>query len=296
LLFNRWDAIRDFIRSECAVQDLFNYNLIGTLFADIRERVLNDILDKHTTLFKWNYSLGYILRHKLTGELRYYHPCQNIGRKLQVPILIKNRDDLKEFLDSLSDLSFPNQTKYENSEWALVCVTNIVFFIDKLRDHPIGCGKVIPDYVKNNRGLYALVRNRQTGVAYDDNLCLFWCLSLHQDKDVGNCERSTHRNFEKYCQAFSVNPSSFPGVALFELCAVEDLFQVNFMVYELSHETGSVVARLIQRSREIYAKTVNLNLYNRHFSYIFDFSKYAHSYACLRCSKMWNDKWAYHRT
>ena len=52
LLINRWDAIRDFIRSECAVQDLFNYNLIGTLFADIRERVLNDILDRETTLFK----------------------------------------------------------------------------------------------------------------------------------------------------------------------------------------------------------------------------------------------------
>jgi len=173
LLINRWDAIRDFIRSECAVQDLlFNYNLIGTLFADIRERVLNDIVDRETTLFKLNYSLGYILRHKLTGgELRYYHPCQNIGRKLQVPILIKNRDDLKEFLDSLSDLSFRNQTKYENSEWALVCVTNIVFFINKLRDHPIGCGKVIPDYVKNNKGLYALVTNKKTGVAYEDNLC-----------------------------------------------------------------------------------------------------------------------------
>jgi len=104
-------------------------------------------------------------------------------------------------------------------------------------------------------------------------------LSLHQDKDVGNCERSTHHNFEKYCQAFSVNPTSFPGVTLFELCAVEDLFEVNIMVYELSNETGSVVARLIQRSREIYAETVNLNLYNEQFSYIFDFSKYAHSYA-----------------
>ena len=124
----------DFIRSEWAVQDLFNYNLIGTLFADICERVLNDILDRETTLFKLNYSLGYILRHKLTGELRYCHPCQNIGRNLQVPILIKNMDDLKEFLDSLSDLSFRNQTKYENSEWALVCVTNIVFFVNKLRD------------------------------------------------------------------------------------------------------------------------------------------------------------------
>jgi len=211
LLVNRWDAIRDFIRSECAVQDLFNYNLIGTLFADIRERVLNDILDKETTLFKLNYSLGYVLCHKLTGELRFFHPCQNIGRKLQDPILIKNRDDLKEFFISLSDLSFRNQTKYENSEWALVCVTNIVSFINKLRDHPIGCGKVIPDYVKTNRGHYALVTNEQAGVAYEDNLCLFRCFSLHQDKDVGNCERSTHRNFEKYCQAFSVNPSYFPG-------------------------------------------------------------------------------------
>ena len=276
LLVNRWDTIRDFIRSECAVQDLFNYNLIRTLFANIREHVLNDILDKETTLFKLNYSLGSIVRHKLTGELRFFHPCQNIGRKLQVPILIK------EFLDSLSNLSFRNQTKYENSEWGLVCVTNIVFFINKLRDYAIGCGKVIPDYVKNNRGIYALVTNKQTSVAYEDNLCLFRCLSLHQDKNVGNCERSTHCNFEKYCQAYSVYPSSFPGIILFDLCAVEDLFEVNLMVYKLRNETGSVVARLIQRSHEIYTKTVYSNLYNGHFSYIFDFSKYTHPYACLR--------------
>ena len=113
-------------------------------------------------------------------------PLSKYREKTAIPILIKNRDDLKEFLDSLSDLSFRNQTKYENSEWALVRVTNIVFFINKLQGHPIGCGKVMPDYVKNNRGLYALVRNRQTGVAYEDNLCVFRCLSLHQDKDVGN--------------------------------------------------------------------------------------------------------------
>ena len=202
MLVNRWDAIRDFIRSECAVQDLFNYNFIGTSFADIREHVLNDILGKETTLLKLNYSLGYILHHRLTGELRFFHPCQNIGRKLQVPIVIKNRDDLKEFLDSLSDLSFRNQTKYENSEWAFVCLTNIVFFINKLRDHLIGCGKVIPDYVKNNRGLYALVTNKQTGVAYEDKLCLFRCLSLHQDKDVGNCERSTHATLKSTVRRF----------------------------------------------------------------------------------------------
>jgi len=176
------------------------------------------------------------------------------------------------------------------------CVCNKhCLFINKLRDHPIRSGKVIPYYVKNNKGLFALVTNKKTGVAYEDNLCLFRCVSLHQDKDVGNCELSTQRKFENYCQAFSVNPSSFPGVTLFELCAVEHLFEVNFMVYELSNETGTVVARLIQRSREIYTKTLNLNLYNRHFSYIFDFAKYAHSYVCLPCSKMWNAKWAYHR-
>jgi len=162
-------------------------------------------------------------------------------------------------------------------------------------DHPIGCGKVIPDFVKNNKGLYTLVTNKKTGAAYENDLCLFRCLLLHQDKHVSNCEHNTHRNFEKYCQAFSVNPRSFPGVTLFDLCAVEDLFEVNLMVYELSNETGSAVARLIQRSRELYAKTVNLNLCSGRFSCVFDFSKYVHSYACPRCSKMWNESWSYRR-
>ena len=90
----------------------------------------------------------------------------------------------------------------------------------------MGSGKVIPDYVKSNKGLYALVTNKKTGVAYEDNLCLFRCLSLHQDKDVGNCECSTLRNFEKYCQAFSVNQVLFRALHYFNCALLKICFRL----------------------------------------------------------------------
>ena len=59
------------------------------------------------------------------------------------------------------------------------------------------------------------------------------------------------------------------------------------MVYELADHESETVCRLIQNSRKIYSKTMKLNLFENHFSYIFNFEKYSSVYHCQKCDVLW---------
>jgi hypothetical protein len=59
--------------------------------------MVHQIFREQTTAFKINVSLGFILRHMETGELRYYHSSQNNSRFFYVPHLIRTEEDLEKF-------------------------------------------------------------------------------------------------------------------------------------------------------------------------------------------------------
>ena len=110
--------------------------------------------------------------------------------------------------------------------------------------------------------------------------------------------------------------SEFKGVPFSKLNDLEQLFKVNVVVYELaevkiegecnseneseieddsseiqsnSSESSSVevAARVVRRSLDRYPSTMYLNLYENHFSYITDIERYAKSYMCQKCQKLW---------
>ena len=85
-----------------------------------------------------------------------------------------------------------------NSKWVLEQVTNVTFFITKLRGHPIGRGTDLPDYLSKNNGLLPLDRNHNTGKPYNDNLCFFRALALHNGCHPKNLERDAKHYYEQY--------------------------------------------------------------------------------------------------
>ena len=68
---------------------------------------------------------------------------------------------------------------------------NVTWFVSQIRDHPIGRGKYLPGYIVENRGITPLDRDIRTGKPYDDNLCFFRCLALHNGCHTKNLERDT---------------------------------------------------------------------------------------------------------
>ena len=177
-------------------------------------------------------------------------------------------------------------------------VTNVTWFVWKLRDYPIGRGKNLPHYLVENRGIIPLENDKNTGKPYQDNLCFFRCLALHNGCHTKNLERDTKHYYQQYQEAGLVK-KKFHGVKLSELDELEKLYEVNIHVYNFAptqthgeeqeeEETRpDIAAALVRRSHRHYESTLYLNLYEKHFSDIKDLARYSKSFCCSRCGKYW---------
>ena len=186
-------------------------------------------------------------------------------------------------MHTLAEQSFFDKINCPDSKWKVVDITNITFYVNHIKDAPLGAPISLPDYIKNNRGL----RN----VSASDHLCFFRCLAVHQGANPHWSEQPAKNLFRAYCTRFDVAPEHFSGVQLFDFINLEDFFELNLIVYELDGK----VAKLVQRSREFYKETMRLNIYENHLSVIVDFEHYCGVYQCIHCDKLWNDISHYHR-
>ena len=138
---------------------------------------------------------------------------------------------VREALKNLDVMEWVRQRR-PNSKWVVDTVTNVTFFITKIRGHPIGRGTDLPKYLSNNNGLLPLDRDHKTGKVYSDNLCFFRALALHNGCHPKNLERDAKHYYERYREAL-FDKKKFSGVKLKELPDIEHLFDVNIFVYAL---------------------------------------------------------------
>jgi hypothetical protein len=85
-----------------------------------------------------------------------------------------------------------------------------------------------------------------------------------------------------------MTPADFKGLTLDDLMVLEQVFSLNVYVHVLQEtEAGDIATRLVRRSPYKYDVTMNLNLYEQHFSYASNMEKYSHSYLCSKCDQLW---------
>ena len=300
-------AIRDFVHENWGsirthvvhgpIQTRYNHRFTTPDMRVLKEP-LGELFDEQTTAFKVNLSFGFILKQKVTGRLRYYHSSNNCcGRYMEEPALITNRADFESFQERIQEPDLLNWavSQIPNSDWVCEHVTNATFFLNRIVQHPIGCvGVVLPDYVKRNKAIVGLEKDHHCNATYNDNLCLFRCLALHQGCDVRRLEATVSTLYAKYSHK---DVHDFTGVTLDDLSKIEAAFDVNVVVYKLVEITdGKTTVELVRRSPCQYIETMYLNLYEAHFSYIKDIRMYSHSYKCSKCEQaLWKTPQALHR-
>ena len=162
--------------------------------------------------------------------------------------LISNCQELIQFVNALAEETFFDKTNRPNTKWRVVDITNISFYINHVKDAPLGAPIDLFHYIKHNHGL----RN----VSSSNSLCFFRCLAVHQGANPYRCEKAAKNLFRAYCDRFDVAPERFAGVQLFDFPHLEDFFELNLIAYELDGK----VAKLVQRSREFYQETMRLNV------------------------------------
>ena len=293
---DNWGSIRTYV-AQGPVQTRYNHRLTTMDTRELQEP-LRQLFEEQTTDFKVNLSFGFILKQKVTGRLRYYHSSNNCcGRLLEEPSLITNRGDFDRFLARIqeSDILQWAIAQRPNSDWVCEHVTNATFFLNRIVQHPIGCvGVTLPDYLKHNKAIVGLEKDHHRNATYNDNLCLFRCLALHQGCAVRHLEATVSTLYAKYSHK---DVHDFAGVTIDDLSKIEATFGVNVVVYKLV-PTGNekTKAEIVRRSLCSYAQTMYLNLYEAHFSYIKDIRMYSHSYKCSKCEQaLWKTPYDLHR-
>ena len=280
-----WTSIRTHVVNG-PVQTRYNRRLTSLDTRDLHEP-LRQLFDQQTTAFKINCSYGFLLKNKTTNRFRYYHSSNNCcGRYLEETSLVTNSQTFNAFLERIKETDVLQWAiaQRPNSDWVVELVTNVTFFLNRIIHHPIGCvGVNLPDYVKHNKAIVGLEKDHHRNATYNDNLCLFRCLALHQGCDVRHLEATVVTLYAKYTDTLV---HDFAGVKIDDLSKIEATFGVNVVVYKLDEITdGTTVGELVRRSLCQFTDTMTLNLYETHFSYIRDINMYCHSYRCSRCDE-----------
>ena len=53
----------------------------------------------------------------------------------------------------MAEESFYNGLTHPDTKWKVVQISNITFYVNNLKDAPLGAGAPLPDYITNNHGL-----------------------------------------------------------------------------------------------------------------------------------------------
>ena len=142
------------------LKDWYNFRLSTINPASLRKQ-LNRIFADQPTVFKVNLAFGFIRRNTETGALQYHHPSANNNLVLEQPFLISSPDDLERLYQQIAEIDYLEWVRQQrpNSKWVVDLVTNVTWFVWKIRDHPIGRGKYLPGYIVDNLGITPLDRN-----------------------------------------------------------------------------------------------------------------------------------------
>lgn len=319
ILESNRNRIRSYVRKSNRWQDLYNFTVRSASATELTT-FIERIFESQAHRFKINVSLGFILKNHVTGELVYYYASTN-NRLLDHPVTVGSRADIPKVFRSIEQydlLEYCIQQR-PNSKYGVLMITNALFYVNKIKQFPIGChGVHLPEYLRRKRTLINFVKDRH-GRNFDDNMCLFRCLAYHLEGGTHQgLERKARDMCKRFCDHVRLSVQRFPGVRLSQLKAVEDLFQLNIEVFTLKPYQRrddmmlegddnnddpadgecpmeipdarvpwtDLRSKKVLSSRMRYDKTMYLNLFDRHFSLITNLNAYSSCWSCRKCDKL----------
>ena len=257
---------------------------------------LADIHSLENNSYKVNISLGLILKHRETSELRYYIPYNNNTLFLR-PRTISNDDDLARFMEEVEELNLIENSVRDASpdtKWFLAYIANIHITIYRTNFY-LGAG-LVPDYLKILSSLTSLDRDPTTRLEYNDNLCLFRAIFFSRTKEENNLHgiHELYSLWRRITQKTTLpeDPEEFEGITLEDLPSVEKALKINLYVVNRDRDGNKIV---IYRSMRHHDETINLNQHGNHLSFINNLKIFGRKFLCETCGRHWKTAYLLHR-
>ena len=244
--------------------------------------IIQEIFNRQKRCFKINFSYNFLLQENNSGVYRFFHADRDSGRVLRMPIRISNQTDVNEFVkkvESYNPWIFAG-TKGDTTVWKVRAILSTTYYVTPLLEFPIGylSYEDIPQFLRAKHSLEPLVKNKKTGLPYNDDLCFFRCVAIHfhPNKDtVLEKEVKVHRLAIK------------GDIDLAKLPDCEECFKLNINVFNVDSATDTIFPDL--RSSNSYTDVMNVLFYQNHFMYIKNINKLQLSFSCQKCNAIFGE-------
>ena len=153
----------------------------------------------------------------------------------------------------------------------------------------MGCkDAVLPEPLLKNHTINCLTFEENTKRPYNNNLCLFRVLALHKHGNQ-RMEEETSKLFNLFINKMDgLTPNQFQGVHMNDIPTVEDLLNLNILLYDIDIVDGNIVGELARRSMQKYNNTVGLLSYNNHICYVSNINAIFQAFRCPNCDNFFS--------
>ena len=229
------------------------------------------------TAFYLRYSFSYRLRNIENGNVMEFH--RNLGGS---PTLLTNVGVAREWLQEKDSNRF-DQIQRPNTKWSFLGWTQVEVKAIMTNQPLLGAGQ-LPDWLRQKKGLYALD-------TFDDNLCLFRCIAVHQGTRPNRCTEKA----QQLASEFWNSGEPFPKFEMTQLKKAEEKFTLGIRVYEPSEDSTWRLIRQPAHYEAIGIQPMTIGWYNNHAFLIKDIKKLARQYACGHCNQQFTGTWELQR-
>ena len=268
---------------------VYNFPITNDITADDIVKKVEEIYNSERHSFKVNLSLGYLLYDRETKEYRYFRPYRN-SFLLDKPFTVSSRKDLarlRELINKLDAIAKVMNAR-DNTKYVIKTLTNLQARVYPTRFTIGNVALRLPKYLADSRNIICLDKDKHQK-SYQDNLCLFRCLAVHQH-GVEFTEENVLQLFEEW-KSFLKKPSLhrnlYRGVELRQIPKFETCFKTNISIYSLNDNQE---AQLVYNSLGRQESSMCLNLYENHLSYITNFENYCKKFRCRHCGFLSNTR------
>ena len=122
-----WSTINQSVKT-WKFKDVYHFPVIdiGNIL-----HLLRDTLNNYNRAIKINASFGFILRERLTDELKFFHPSNNT-KLFDIPKMIQNPEDLKKLEEEFEKVDIVNYARKQrpSTKWIvdrIVCMRLDIF-------------------------------------------------------------------------------------------------------------------------------------------------------------------------
>ena len=273
-----------------AMHEIYNFPVLnGEITVGQLMDMVEQIYANRATPFRLNLAIGFIL-NSIDEELpRYFHPYRN-AHEFERSVFISSQRDLVRLRRRLEKMNIQDRvmTKRPSSKWSVSLLTNVTFeIVDATATGPLGClGVEVPFFVNRKKGVVDFPSR-------DDNLCFFRCLAYFFDARVSEVDEYALKLFSLWKgECTDDMDQKFEGVEDGDIDELEDLFQVNVTIFRLQPDNR---AETVRASEASYERTLYLNVYDGHVSFITSPESFCGKYVCSKCSMTFPDPKNAHR-